>query len=142
RVLARGPAPRSPSQRLGPTAAALLAAALFAAHPAQVETVAWVTTMKDLLAALFALCAVGVALDAPFGLRALRGRTSLELDVQISGRWALATAFFLCSLLSKPQLAALPLILAALHAYEGRRPREFAPGIAAWLALAAPVLLV
>jgi tetratricopeptide (TPR) repeat protein len=44
---------------------ATIGAALFAIHPVQVETVAWASGMKDLLAGMFALAAIRVHLALP-----------------------------------------------------------------------------
>ena len=75
------------------TGAILLGVAIFALHPLQVETVSWISCLKDLLA-------VG------FGLAALR--------MVIEERKKAALLFFGLSLLSKPTLVLLPLLAAVL----------------------------
>jgi len=80
---------------------ALLAATVFLVHPVQVESVAWITELKNSLSGAFYLAAAlvylryappGQAPDAP-------RRRSL---------YALAFALFLCALLSKTVTATLP----------------------------------
>lgn len=75
-------------------------AALFAFHPAQVESVAWVTGLTDLLGATFSLLALGLYLRWAGG-----------------GKWtdiAAAAGCFVLALLSKPTAVTLPLIAAAI----------------------------
>jgi tetratricopeptide (TPR) repeat protein len=81
---------------------ALFAALVFALHPVQVETVAWVSEQKNTLSALFALGALRVWLefDTP-------GRRSRAL-------WLLAFALFVCALLSKTVTATLPAALVVI----------------------------
>jgi len=80
-------------QRIGKTspAAALLGAAVFAVHPLQAEPVAWVTCLRDLMAAAFVLAALVLLLQ----------------DVSVRGS-AAATALFALALLSKPTVATAP----------------------------------
>ncbi len=77
---------------------AWLAAALFAVHPVNVESVAWVTERKNLLSALFALATVH------FYLRF----AGLGGPERRRGTYALALLCFLCGLLSKTVIAFVP----------------------------------
>ncbi|MBX9788091.1 MAG: tetratricopeptide repeat protein [Pirellulales bacterium] len=81
-------------------------AALFAAHPLQVEAVAWVSDTRGLLSALFGLFAVQLVLpihrDNSVGRRR-RWFTML--------RYAAATACYLAALCSKPTVAVVPLVV-------------------------------
>ena len=91
-------------RRLGalPTWGAWTVAALFAAHPAHAEAVAWVIGRKDLLATLFYLCTA---------LAWLRG---LEADEAGATRWRwhlIALALFAASLLCKSIGITLPIAL-------------------------------
>ncbi len=70
---------------------------VFALHPLQVESVAWASSMKGVLSALFALLALNVVEEEK-----TRSKTLL-----------LSGLFFLC-LLSKQTLLALPLVLLCL----------------------------
>jgi tetratricopeptide (TPR) repeat protein len=108
---------------LGTTAwVAGVTAALFAVHPMQVESVAWVTERKNVLSAVFYLSAF---------LLYLRHRTS--------GQWrwyALCLAAFLCALLSKTATAVLP---ASLLLIDWVRDRRWSGGA---LLRVAPMLLL
>jgi len=94
----------------GAVAAACCGALVFAVHPLQVEPVAWVTGLKDVLSGLFALAAVlGLALfsgGVPGTARAVPARWLL-LGV-------LSTVAFLLALGAKPAAVAVPFVAAAL----------------------------
>ncbi len=90
--------------------AALLATSIFALHPLQVETVAYVSGRGDLLAALFALLAVATALRVEGATS--RGRRALWL--------LLGTACLLGSLLSKEAYIGLPIVLAGMAWSRGK----------------------
>ncbi len=81
---------------------AWLAAAVFAVHPVNVESVAWITERKNVLSLVFYLAAL---------LAYLRFQP-LDESTQPSKRswpfYALALAFFLCALLSKTVTCSLP----------------------------------
>lgn len=85
---------------------AVIATAVFALHPAQIETVAYISARGDLLAGLFALACACAALR--------------YLDGGHRAWAAAATLLFACSLLSKESLIALPLAIPFLRT-EGRR---------------------
>jgi Flp pilus assembly protein TadD len=73
-----------------------LGAAIFAVHPINVESVAWITERKNVLSGVFYFLAFGSYLDA------IEGKT-------INRRWyALAFLFFLLALFSKTVTATLP----------------------------------
>ncbi len=76
---------------------AWLAATLFALHPVMVESVAWVSEIKNTLSGCFYLLAAGVYLDYD--------------ERRGAGRYGLALALFLCALLSKTVTATLPAAL-------------------------------
>jgi len=89
-------------------AAAATVAALFAAHPLHVESVAWVSERKDVLYAFFYLAAIH------FYLRYAGYRT----DERAGSRWyALAIAAFALSVMSKPMAVTLPVVLLVLDWY-------------------------
>ena len=81
---------------------ALLAAALFALHPVQVESVAWVTERKNVLSMAFALASM------------LAWVRWLQAG-QAGGRrgWWLAMTLFACAMLSKTTAVAVPVAMAA-----------------------------
>jgi tetratricopeptide (TPR) repeat protein len=78
-----------------------LVAALFAVHPLHVESVAWVTERKDLLSGLFFLLALWAYLG-------------YVRRPAVRGQYAAVVIFFLLSLLAKPMLVTLPLVLLLL----------------------------
>jgi tetratricopeptide (TPR) repeat protein len=82
---------------------AVVGALLFALHPLQVESVAWVSGRKTILATLFGVLCARAYWDA----RSRRGRAG-------------AAAWFAAALLSKATLVALPLWLAAADRARGR----------------------
>ena len=86
--------------RLGPSA---FVAALFAAHPLHVESVAWVSERKDVLSTLFWMLTVWAY------LRYLR-RPRL-------GRYFLMAAVFVLGLMAKPMLVTLPFVLLLLDVW-------------------------
>ena len=73
-----------------------LAAAIFAVHPINVESVAWITERKNVLSGVFYFVAFGTYLDAV---------ESVTLNRR---RYAAALAFFLLALFSKTVIAAFP----------------------------------
>jgi tetratricopeptide (TPR) repeat protein len=82
---------------------AWIAAAVFALHPVQVESVAWITERKNVLSGVFYLAAA---------LAYLRYDARREAASARSGRtYALSLALFLCALLSKTVTATLPAAL-------------------------------
>jgi Tfp pilus assembly protein PilF len=88
--------------------AAAAGALLFAVHPLQVEPVAWVTGMKDLLGASFSLAA---------SLAYIRYADRMHSEETRAAAWkhyALASALFGFALLAKPASAVLPIILFVL----------------------------
>ena len=96
-------------------------ALLFAVHPVQVESVAWISEMRGLLAGLFSLLALLTY------VRSEDGR-----------RWyGLATLCFALALLSKPSAVAVPLLALCLETLVLRRPaRTWRLGLAGWGLLA------
>lgn len=89
--------PGEPDARV--VTAAAIGAIAFACHPLQVEPVAWVSGLRDVLGGCLALAALTVMFGA---------------DRPGVGRWSAATALFLASLASKPAGVALPLVAGVL----------------------------
>ncbi len=106
--------------------AASAGAALFALHPLQVEAVAWVSGLTDLLGAFFSLLALSAF---------LRFREA----GQGMGQWkwyALATVWFALALLSKPSAVVLPLLALILDCWIMGRPwPESVRPLMGWLPL-------
>jgi tetratricopeptide (TPR) repeat protein len=110
--------------------AACAGALLFALHPVQVESVAWISETRGLLCAMFSLLAIW-----QFDLWAGRGSKS-ERSATLF--YAVATTAFVLALLSKPAAVAVPLIAAALALGLSQRPlRRVLWGLGPWLVVAA-----
>jgi tetratricopeptide (TPR) repeat protein len=101
--------------------AAAAGAAVFAVHPIQVEAVAWVSGLRDVLAGAFSLLAIWIYLRA--GIR----------------NQIIATAIFALALLSKPTAAVTPLILAIIL---GRQWRSNIRWLALWLVMSSAILTI
>ena len=80
---------------------AAVIAAVFAAHPVHVESVAWIIERKDVLSALFYLAAVTVWVRCA--------------GTPGAGRYALALGLFTAGLLSKSVVVTLPVALVIWH---------------------------
>ena len=85
------------TQRVGPS---LLVAALFALHPINVESVAWVAERKNVLSTLFFLLAIGAYV-----------RYAQKPDWR---RYLLVAALFAAGLMAKPMVITLPFVLLLL----------------------------
>ncbi len=100
---------------------AWIAAAVFALHPINVETVAWITERKNLLSAFFS----GFSLLAYFRVFPPAERRDGTADfVSETGRTAsyfLSLAFFSCALFSKTVTAVLPVVILILFWWRKKR---------------------
>ena len=122
-----------------PTVGAAVAALLFAVHPLRVESVAWITERRDVLAGVFFLGAVLAYLSrwTPDGTPRPRPRL----------RYLAVLALFAAALLSKAMSVSLPVVLLILDVYPLRRlspnPRDWLRPDArrVWLEKAPLVLL-
>jgi len=93
-VLARATRARAPS---------FFAAALFAVHPLNVESVSWIAERKNVLSTCFGIAAIGA-----YAAYAERGGAR---------RYALVAALLVASLASKPMLVTLPAVLLLLDVW-------------------------
>ena len=91
---------------LGSRGAAFTVAALFLVHPTRVESVAWLSERKDVLAGFFAACALLTQWR--------RWEAGVVGTRSASGFSPAALAFCGLALLSKSQLVGLPLVLLAM----------------------------
>ena len=87
-------------------------ALIFAVHPLNVETVAWIAQRKSLLSALFSLLTV-----AAYGWYVRRGGWN---------RYLLVIIIFALALMSKPMAVTLPMLLLLLDFWPLRRSEELA----------------
>jgi protein O-mannosyl-transferase len=112
---------------------AYLAALLFAVHPVNVETVAWIAQRKNLVAMLFYLLAIFWFLRTGWVAPAAR-------------KWGLAYGLsllaFLLALLSKGSVAPLPFVLLGLVAWQRRPGRRDLAGLAPFFAVSAALIAV
>ncbi|MBM4251875.1 MAG: tetratricopeptide repeat protein [Deltaproteobacteria bacterium] len=103
-------------------------AAVFALHPLQVEPVAWVTGLKDVLCASFALPSVYLIMKSGAEQRWLRRR--------LFG----ASLLYFAALLAKPAALALPCVVIVIALYQHWPWRRAGMVVAAWFALSAPIM--
>lgn len=109
-------------------------ALLFAIHPVQVEVVAWVTGMKDVLSGFWVLVSLWCYL-----------RYSLAETTDTRRRWwyAAATASYGLALLAKPSAVVLPLLAGIVALYWLRLPwRRLLRELLPWVVLAVPMVVV
>ena len=90
-----------------------MVAALFALHPINVETVAWVAERKNLLSMMFFLLALGayrwyasIPTSATGALVERPGARNSR-----AGRYVVVALLFACGLMAKPQVITLPFVL-------------------------------
>ncbi len=117
-VLRRMTAPAGPGRDRRYAALSAVVAAVFVAHPAHVESVAWISERKDLLCAVFWMLTLGAYLG--------------YARAPSPGRFALVALGLLAALLSKPMAVSLPLVLLLLDYWPlGRWARSPVRGPAA-----------
>jgi len=89
-------------------------AALFAAHPMHVQSVAWIAERKDVLSALFWMLTIWAYVSYA------KDQTSKRFV-----RYGLVVFFFALGLMAKPMLVSLPLILLLLDFWPLRRTKQW-----------------
>ncbi|MBU3664347.1 MAG: tetratricopeptide repeat protein [Chthoniobacterales bacterium] len=108
--------------------AAAVGAAIFALHPLQVEPVAWVSGLRDVLGGCLGLASLAVL----FGAERLT-----------PARWGVATLLFVASLAAKPAGVSLPLVAGILAVAPFTWPwRKIATALGPWLAIGAAWVLI
>jgi tetratricopeptide (TPR) repeat protein len=116
-----------------PSAAGAL---LFAIHPVQVESVAWISELKGVLSGFFCLLAIWQYLNFASEIPAkmsLEKRPSWRQCLQ----YVVAFLCFILALLCKPSAVALPLIVLAIGCCMIERPgRRIIASLLPWLAVA------
>jgi protein O-mannosyl-transferase len=111
------------------------AAAIFAVHPVMVESVAWITEIKNTLSTAFFLGSV---------LAYLRFENLEERETPREWKWfGFSLVLFLCALLSKSVTCTLPVVLAILIWWKRPRlrPADFIP-LVPYFFLAIPLALL
>ncbi len=106
-----------------------LVAALFAAHPLRVESVAWIAERKDVLSALF--CFLALLAYWWYGEAGRAGRPKADAAVRPASfadhqpgswvRYLVVLACFALGLMAKPMLVTLPFLLLLLDVWPLRR---------------------
>jgi tetratricopeptide (TPR) repeat protein len=137
--------------------AACMGALLFALHPVQMESVAWISGLKDVLAGCLSLaailCYVVRAMNHAqchperYSAKDLAGRatgrsfaSTLRMTV---GADLLGTIFFIAAMLAKPSACMVPLIAICIDRWIiGRSWRDVFASSIVWILLAIPVLVV
>jgi len=116
-----------------------LAAAIFAVHPANVESVAWIAERKNVLAMLFYLASLSCFVRSRSS--AVAADASWPASVVSSWRWyGLALAAFLLALLSKTVVAPMPFVLLGLVWWQqGKVKREDVLRVLPFFAMAAAI---
>ena len=103
---------------------AWLGAALWALHPVMVQSVAWVTELKNTQSGFFYLLSVFCFLksDAAIQGRAVSGSLLRRTGEHCSLLFALSLAFFILATLSKPSVVMLPVVLFLCIWWRAGRP--------------------
>lgn len=128
-------------RRLGGLPQAAAAGSLvFALHPLQVEAVAWVTGLKDLLSGFLALLVIHCY------IRHLQTGQKGSGNIGAWWNYILAVGFFLLALLAKPSVVTVPLLAGVLGYFCMGQPlrrlaRELLPMLALALFLAVVTLV-
>ncbi len=117
-------------------AAAVIGALLFAVHPIQVESVGWVSGMKDVLWGLLSLSAVDLYLQATPDNTESRRRYSLPL-------YLAATACFALAMLAKPAAMVTPGLVLVIEVLLRKQSwRSIAMRLLPWIVLTVPVMII
>ena len=123
---------------------AWVAAAIFALHPVQVESVAWVAERKNVLSGLFCLLAVWAFLRAALPRADQPAIALVQAGESSAGRrrifYALSLACFVLAMLAKPLTMAVAAVLPLLVWWKrGRLTWRDAAAVAPYFVLAAPM---
>jgi tetratricopeptide (TPR) repeat protein len=102
-------------------------AALFAAHPAHVESVAWVAERKDVLSSFFCLLAMWayVRYAEEFKVQPAFARASSGKSSRFKVFYGLCLVLFALALMAKPMAVTLPFVLLLLDFWPLERVRGF-----------------
>lgn len=120
--------------------AAWLGAALFAIHPLQVEAVAWVSGLKDVLGGALALIAIWQYL---LWTDAAPGDAQLPRLGRRSFHYAMGTAALVAAMLAKPGTVVTPILAFVLDLLIlRRRIWRILPGLLPWFLLAAAMAVI
>lgn len=117
---------------------ASVGALLFALHPLQVEPVAWVTGMKDLLYGLMSLLAIMGYIS--YSVAAKNPGSAVEKKVLY---YILALTAFIFALLAKPTAVVVPLVLLVLDRWVFNRPlKDSVLALGGWFVLSGALAVI
>ena len=117
---------------------ASVGALLFALHPLQVEPVAWVTGMKDLLYGLMSLLAIMWYISYSVAAKNPGAAAGKKVFYYI-----LALTAFIFALLAKPTAVVVPLVLLVLDRWVINRPlRDSAVALGGWFVLSGALAVI
>lgn len=127
--------------------AASCGALLFALHPVQVEPVAWVSGLKDVLSGFFSLLALWQYLTYAMATSSSANAATAQGEMASVKRrffhFAVATLAFVLALLSKPTAAMVPLAAWLLDRYVLQRTiRQCTASLTIWVVLAVPLAIL
>lgn len=113
--------------------AALLGALLFAVHPLQIESVAWITETRGVLASLLGLLALDLHVGA---MKQASGPSLLRHHIP-------STLLFALAVLAKPTAVAIPVLAFLIDRFRLKLPlARILPSLSVWIAIVtADVLL-
>ncbi len=95
----------------------MFVAAIFAIHPAHVESVAWVSERKDVLSTLFWLLTMSAYAAYSRSVPSESDADAESFAFLRSSKYWLVVALFACGLMSKPMVVTLPFVLLLLDAW-------------------------
>ena len=117
--------------------AAGVGALIFAIHPVQVETVAWISELKDLLCGLFSFIAIKEYLAY-----AIASKSGIKGGAK-NGHYAIASAALILALLSKPAAVIVPLVALILDRFAIKRDfKKSAVALIGWFIVAGVFAIV
>ena len=118
--------------------AAGVGALIFAIHPLQVESVAWISELKDLLCGLFSFIAIKEYLA--YSIASKSADTSAKTK---NTHYAIASAAFILALLSKPAAVIVPLVALILDRFAIKRAiKKSAVALIGWFIVAGVFAIV
>ncbi|HEX5244199.1 MAG TPA: tetratricopeptide repeat protein [Tepidisphaeraceae bacterium] len=120
---------------------AVAGALLFAIHPVQVEPVAWITGMKDVLAGMLTLFALWRYLAFAQGSQHTGDQT--KSSVRVYANYAIALVAFALAMLAKPSAVAAPAMALVIDRWMvGRSWKKVIASVAPWVVLAVPIIFI
>lgn len=117
----------------GRTRVAWICTLVFALHPLQLESVGWISELRGVTSATFALVALYTFVLSRRGTDQVRSRGLLALSALMVG----------CAMLCKPSAAALPVVVLAIDRVVFRTSwRRTSAAAAIWLAVVLPLIWI